>query len=160
MTGVGTKYYWPHPPDADGGPLPDVPGIIGHYGVPNPNKPGQWGGFAGHTDPGNDFDWPRFIALLGNTPPTPTPGPPPDLRVFPETGKGIFGNIKGYFEQFNDDAVSLAVFGLPVTDLVYEGGLPVQYFERAALEDHAGNVMGRRLGAAAAAAAGHTGPGI
>jgi hypothetical protein len=50
--------------DADGGPLPDAPGIIGHRDVPDPDHPGQWGGVAHHTDPGPHFDWQRLIALI------------------------------------------------------------------------------------------------
>ncbi len=50
--------------DADGGPLPDVPGIIGHQDVPDPDHPGQWGGVAHHTDPGPHFAWDRLVALI------------------------------------------------------------------------------------------------
>lgn len=59
--------------DADGGPLPDVPGIIGHSDVPNPNVPGAWGGVSGHTDPGPLYDWQQLIADIGGASPQPLP---------------------------------------------------------------------------------------
>ena len=153
MVNVPPVYLGLHPKDSDGGPEPDDAGIIGHAGVPD--GAGGWGGFAHHTDPGPDFDWPRFIAAIGNA-----PAPPPDGRRFAETGRTITGNIKGYWERFNDDDTSIQVFGFPVTDLVAEGGLPVQYFQRAILVDNGGRVEGRLLGAAAAKQAGYSGPGI
>lgn len=38
--------------------------IIGHNEVPNPLKPGQYGGQSGHTDPGPYWDWEKFMALV------------------------------------------------------------------------------------------------
>jgi len=38
--------------------------IIGHYQVPDPNHPGQFGGFAHHTDPGPCWDWPKYMGLV------------------------------------------------------------------------------------------------
>lgn len=38
-------------------------GILGHQDVPNPDKPGQFGGVSGHTDPGPKFDWVKFVNL-------------------------------------------------------------------------------------------------
>jgi N-acetyl-anhydromuramyl-L-alanine amidase AmpD len=35
--------------------------IIGHDEVPNPHKPGQYGGVNGHTDPGPYFDWEKYM---------------------------------------------------------------------------------------------------
>ena len=48
--------------------------IIGHSQVPDPNHPGQFGGFAHHTDPGPHWNWPLYISYVtayarGNTPP-------------------------------------------------------------------------------------------
>lgn len=40
--------------------------IIGHAEVPNPNKPGLFGGASGHTDPGPYWDWDYFMALVRN----------------------------------------------------------------------------------------------
>ena len=40
--------------------------IIGHSEVPNPNKPGLFGGAGGHTDPGPYWDWDYFMALVRN----------------------------------------------------------------------------------------------
>jgi hypothetical protein len=39
-------------------------GIIGHQDVPNPNKPGAFGGVSGHTDPGPLFEWSKFIKYI------------------------------------------------------------------------------------------------
>jgi N-acetylmuramoyl-L-alanine amidase/Bacterial Ig domain len=48
--------------------------IIGHNQVPDPNHRGLLGGFAHHTDPGEYWDWPRYMDYVraysaGNTPP-------------------------------------------------------------------------------------------
>jgi hypothetical protein len=50
--------------------------IIGHYQVPDPSHPGQFGGFSHHTDPGKTWNWTRYMAyvadyLHGVTPPPP-----------------------------------------------------------------------------------------
>lgn len=81
---VPLVYLGLHPTDADNGPLLDERGIIGHAGVPDGQ--GGWGGFAHHTDPGPQFDWPRFIAMLGNGPPPP---PSPDQIDGYDVGAGI-----------------------------------------------------------------------
>jgi photosystem II stability/assembly factor-like uncharacterized protein len=38
--------------------------FIGHNEVPDPNHPGQFGGFAHHTDPGRCWDWPKYMGLI------------------------------------------------------------------------------------------------
>ncbi|HEY3413631.1 MAG TPA: N-acetylmuramoyl-L-alanine amidase [Armatimonadota bacterium] len=38
--------------------------IIGHYEVPNPDRPGSFGGGSGHTDPGPYWDWDAFMTLV------------------------------------------------------------------------------------------------
>ena len=43
---------------------PDRKHVIGHYQVPDPDHPGQWGGVDHHTDPGRTWDWPRYMAYL------------------------------------------------------------------------------------------------
>jgi N-acetyl-anhydromuramyl-L-alanine amidase AmpD len=40
--------------------------IFGHAEVPNPNKPGLFGGANGHTDPGPYWDWASFMFLVRN----------------------------------------------------------------------------------------------
>lgn len=85
---------------------------------------------------------------------------------FPETGRYVAGGFYAYWR----DRGGLAVYGLPLTEEVREvcadgQERTVQYFERAVFEYHPENepayqVLLRRLGAAAAAAAGHQGPGI
>jgi photosystem II stability/assembly factor-like uncharacterized protein len=37
--------------------------FIGHNEVPDPNHPGQFGGFAHHTDPGRCWNWPKYMGL-------------------------------------------------------------------------------------------------
>lgn len=43
---------------------PDREHIIGHSEVPDPNRPGRFGGAGNHQDPGPGFEWPRFMALV------------------------------------------------------------------------------------------------
>jgi LPXTG-site transpeptidase (sortase) family protein len=64
--------------------------------------------------------------------------------LFPETGHTL-----GYsFRQFYDSQGGVAIFGLPLTEVFIEDGLPVQYFERARFEWHAtvGQVQAGHLG--------------
>ncbi len=62
--------------------------IIGHYQIPRSGSGAPCGttatgcgGAGGHTDPGNGWDWNRFLALVrsngATTPPPPPPPPPP-----------------------------------------------------------------------------------
>lgn len=46
------------------GILPDRAHVIGHNEVPDPVHPGRYGGAGNHADPGPNFEWPRFMALL------------------------------------------------------------------------------------------------
>ncbi len=54
------------------------------------------------------------------------------FRHFKETGHNIGTRIKTFFEQKG----GVPIFGLPLTEVVQEGNLQVQYFERAKLELH------------------------
>jgi N-acetyl-anhydromuramyl-L-alanine amidase AmpD len=38
--------------------------FIGHSEVPDPNHPGQFGGYAHHTDPGRCWDWAKYMGLI------------------------------------------------------------------------------------------------
>ncbi len=38
--------------------------IIGHDEVPNPRKPGCYGGVSGHRDPGPFFDWETYMSYI------------------------------------------------------------------------------------------------
>ncbi len=40
--------------------------IIGHFEVPDPANPGQFGGRSHHTDPGPYWDWDSFMTLVRN----------------------------------------------------------------------------------------------
>lgn len=76
--------------------------------------------------------------------------PLPEGRMFPETGHGIGGGFKWFWENNG----GLMIFGYPITDELQEDGRTVQYFERAVFEYHPENddpfkVLLRRLGAEA-----------
>jgi N-acetylmuramoyl-L-alanine amidase len=43
---------------------PDRRHVIGHSEVPDPNHPGEWGGIDHHTDPGDTWNWPLYMAYL------------------------------------------------------------------------------------------------
>ena len=40
--------------------------IFGHNEVPNPSRPGSFGGYGGHTDPGPYWDWHTLMTLVRN----------------------------------------------------------------------------------------------
>src|SRR5260221_52496 len=69
----GTNWYTPAMYDASarlsasicsrwGVPM-DRTHVIGHYQVPDPNNPGQFGGAGHHTDPGVNWDWTYYMNL-------------------------------------------------------------------------------------------------
>jgi len=97
-------------------------------------------------------------STLGNTSPDwfhpagAAPAPPSDARLFPETGFGIAGRIRSYWEQNG----GLPVFGYPITAQQEESiegqNVQAQWFERNRLELHPENkapydVLLGRLGA-------------
>lgn len=77
-----------------------------------------------------------FAGTLGSPPArvaaAPTPAAASPFRYFPETGHNIGARIKTFFEQKG----GVSIFGLPLTEVVQEGSLQVQYFERAKFELH------------------------
>jgi hypothetical protein len=54
------------------------------------------------------------------------------FRYFRETGHNIGARIKAFYEQNG----GIAIFGLPLTEVIREGNVEVQYFERARFELH------------------------
>ena len=74
------------------------------------------------------------LGLLGNelhAVDPPLNGPPPDDRLFfPQTGHSIGGAFRAYWEARG----GLAIFGLPLTEEITEGGRRVQWFERVRFE--------------------------
>lgn len=134
---------------------PGKRGMIGHRDVPDPTKPGQWGGSSNHGDPGANFDWGKFAPMVAAEmaggvviPPDPNAA-----RYFPETGHSLGGGFKDYWETHG----GLDIFGYPLTDEIQEDGRTVQYFERSVFEFWPENqdpyrVLLRRLGAEALAA--------
>lgn len=122
MTGVPPVYLGLHPADTDGGPEPDDAGIIGHAGVPNPNglsASPPWGGASGHTDPGPDFQWDRFIGLISGN--APQPPAPPDNKV---NGHVLAGGFRALWESNPD---RMRAYGLPLSEEypAMLGNLPV-----------------------------------
>ena len=63
------------------------------------------------------------------------PAAPVDVRYFKETGHNLIGDIRAFYEANGD----VAAFGLPLTEVIAENGLQVQYFERARFELHPEN---------------------
>jgi hypothetical protein len=61
-----------------------------------------------------------------------TPAASIPFRYFKETGHNIGTRIKSFYEQNG----GIPVFGLPLTEVIREGNLEVQYFERARFELH------------------------
>src|SRR5947209_1559175 len=57
---------------------------------------------------------------------------PSSVRYFSETGHNIATRIKSFYEAHGD----LRIFGLPLTEVITENGMQVQYFERARFELH------------------------
>ena len=73
------------------------------------------------------------LGMFGSARPvTAAPEVGPSLRYFSETGHNISGGIKAFYEAHGD----VAIFGLPLTEVIVENGLEVQYFERARFELH------------------------
>lgn len=72
-----------------------------------------------------------LLVILGMLTPTATTANP-YARFFPETGH----SVRGGFLDFYDSHSGTAIFGLPLTDEILEGGTTVQYFERARFEWH------------------------
>src|SRR5436305_829202 len=60
-------------------------------------------------------------------------------RYFPETGYTVSGSFLDYWNMRG----GLFSFGYPITDLIDEADLQVQYFERARFEYHPDNVNTR-----------------
>ncbi len=54
----------------------------------------------------------------------------PYSRFYPQTGHAVSGGFLDYFDSHG----GLALFGYPLTDEIMEGGISVQYFERARFE--------------------------
>jgi hypothetical protein len=73
-------------------------------------------------------------------------------RYAPETGHNISGEVKTFYDRRG----GLAVFGLPLTEQIEQGGAQVQYFERARFEIRAGGITLSLIGRALAKS--HTEP--
>lgn len=123
--------------DADGGPLPDLPGIIGHQDVPD--GAGGWGGEGHHTDPGPTFDWGRLEREIGGgTVPSPAPAPAPtsELLFFQPDNPfgrvpitGLFWARLDFLEQ-TQPGLGLATYGYARRAEQFTNGRWMQAFER------------------------------
>lgn len=112
-------------------------GIIGHADVPDPDDPGKWGGVDNHVDPGEYWDWEKFIAFLKDIT-EPTPGVPVLPRAVPDPWRANnpWGREWWIPEPFvaNINAGDWMSVGYCISEAFIEDGKIVQYFERARLE--------------------------
>lgn len=76
-----------------------------------------------------------LVASMAFVPPQPVAADTAagEPRYFPETGHTLGYNFRIFYENQG----GTPIFGLPITEVFIENGLPVQYFERARLEWHA-----------------------
>ena len=87
--------------------------------------------------------WPASVSATTNA----TPAPTELFAYFPQTGHNVGFQIK----RFYDANGGPDVFGLPLTEVIGEDGLQVQYFERARFELHPEGVQLTPLGRLATA---------
>lgn len=121
-------------------------GLMSHADVPNPNKPGAWGGHSGHVDPGPKFSYDKLLAEMRAAMPNVLPS---DMRYFDTTQHYIGHGFKGYWESYGD-AKAMELFGYPLSEeFTDDRGITVQWFERARFEyqpDISNNGFGVVLG--------------
>jgi N-acetyl-anhydromuramyl-L-alanine amidase AmpD len=111
-------------------------GIIYHSDIPDPYKPGYFGGFSNHTDPGALFDCDKFIKYVNEI----EAAELFDFRHVPETDKALAYGFKSLWEKLEKqgDNLNLRMLGYPVTDefnFVFSTGeaYTIQMFERGGL---------------------------
>lgn len=75
------KYGWPNEKDSK---VANLPGIVGH------SETTAWGG-SDHTDPGPNFPWPEFIAMVDEAMRGGTPTPPKGLTMETEIWEQLRG---------------------------------------------------------------------
>ena len=82
--------------------------------------------------------WDRLVGYINGT--TPAPAPPVDQpRWFPETQHYLSHGFKAFWESYGDKAI--ATFGYPLSEEFTEGGVTVQYLERARFEHRPGSAQ-------------------
>jgi len=92
-------------------------GIIGHDQVPDPDDPSKGGGIRHHTDPGNTWDWSKFMSYVNN---------PQSPSYFSEIGEKItqyylevsYGTLYVNVEVYGDNS---NWFTLPRSTADYRG---------------------------------------
>ncbi len=99
--------------------------------------------------PDNPEPYKIQLGLLGDElkyrqPPIPEPTPRSRRRVyFPETGHTIAYTFLDYFKEHG----SIDIFGYPITEMYFEDGTVVQYFQRLKMEWHPNDPVSRvRIG--------------
>ena len=143
---------------------PDLANLVRERTYGHGETPAQWGGgpdFGNSTPcPGRLLYFVRQYRAGQLAPPVggqaqpPPPPPPGEHDYFPQTGHYVSHGFRDYYRGLGERALEL--FGYPLSEEVSEGGLTVQYFERAVFEFHAEaadpyKVQLRRLGAMALA---------
>jgi hypothetical protein len=120
-------------------------GIIGHADVPDPDGSG-WGGSGNHFDPGEFWNWDRFIQLLNQQPDTGLPVMPKTRRD-PWRDSNPWGTEWWIPDVFVSEIQShdWALTGYCISEAFMRGNQIVQYFERARLELSANGQITRGL---------------
>lgn len=111
-------------------------GFIGHSDIPDPDGTG-WGGSGNHTDPGEHWDWEKFMAYVRSEQPdlpeVPTlPNAEPDPWRDSNPWNKDFWILTVFVNNINDG--NWIDTGYCISEAFLEDGLIVQYFERAKLE--------------------------
>lgn len=92
------------------------------------------------------YAWPVAPAVAAPpTAPAAAPGAPVGFMYFEQTGHNIGLKIKRFYDAYG----STAIFGMPLTEVLNEEGMQIQYFERARFElrpDVAGGISLTLLG--------------
>jgi hypothetical protein len=69
------------------------------------------------------------------------------VRYFPETGHNLVGQVKAFYDRYSGEPI----FGRPISEVVTDGEVRVQYFERARFELRAAGIALTLIGRAMSA---------
>jgi N-acetylmuramoyl-L-alanine amidase/Bacterial Ig domain len=92
--------------------------IIGHNEVPDPLRPGRFGGVSHHTDPGKFWDWARYVTYVRDYRAGRVPPPPSLDIVLPgfELGQTLSGIVSLQPLAIGAAQVEVLVDGVPRDD--------------------------------------------